>query len=446
MRRNNGMQMAAALCLMLGTFPVWYWYCTWAVREVGSAFGFTGVSLLLTAGAWAHRRFGFALERRSLLLAGIAARVAAVLLGLGGWFVLRTLLGEGAAIGAGILLWLSYLTAWEILKLPADRLLSVHAFILVCVACFVGWLLCRLQERAVFGDVNFLMLGANTALFCILRNRMMLLGTTEGRTIPNGFRLHNAGLLGGFLVSGAVLLSFRKGIAAFIGSILYALGSLLTKVFQLMTARFFQDGKTDTIASVPQPVPSRQENIWLGWALQLAVIGVTVFLVYRFRSELWDFLQQIAAGMFRLVRMLVLAKAPAPAPEVHTEYTDSVELLEALPVRERRSRAVSWQQYYRRYRQSKVPEEKFRAGYAFWMKALKHWHTEVPPNAVPARLVELSSGIPDPVLTAEVTEIYYRVRYGGHTPTAQELAEMDKLVRIVRKMLRTVHHRSVHTE
>lgn len=446
MQRNNRMQLAAALCLMTGTFPVWYWFSTWAAENVRSAFGFMGISVLLTGIAWGHRRLGFPIERKSLLLAGILARLLAVLIGVSGWFVTHLFLAQGAAIGAGVLLWLSYLTAWEMLRLPADKLLSVHAFILVCVACFIGWLLCRLQGRAAFGDVNFWMLGAEAALFCALRNRMMLLGTTEGRTLPKGFRLHNAALLGGFLMPGAVMLLCRKGITEFVGMVLNVLGELFTKVLRLMSARYFQEGTSGDTMSVTQTMPGRQANVWLGWALQLAVLGVMVFLIVRFRSELWDFLRQIAVGLFRLVRMLVLAKAPAPAPEVHTEYTDTVEMLETVSARAVQSREVSWKQFDRRYRRCRAPEEKFRAGYAFWMKALRHWKADVPPNAVPAQLVELSSGIPDPVLTAEVTEVYYRVRYGGHIPTAQEMDEMDRLVRLVRKMLRTVHHRSLHNE
>lgn len=441
MQRNNLMQLAVSLCLIMGTFPVWYWYCSWALPDTEMVFTFTGGSLLLTALAWLHRKFGFFIERKSLLLAGIIARVIAILLGVGTFFLAHLYLTMAASVGAGILVWLFYLIAWDMLRFPVDRLLSVHAFLQVCVLYFLGILLCFLQQRTPFGDVNFLVLGLEIVLFGILRNRHMLTEATAGRTLPKGFHRHNLGLMVCFMLPGVVIFQFRRQIAALTGSILKAIGAFLLKLFQLMSVRFFQEEQFHPTESVPQALPERYGNPLIGWGFCLLVAGVTIYTLIRFRSELWDFLCMLASGMYQFLRRIVLARAPALTPESHPEYTDSVELLDTLLTRSERQKQVSWHQYYRRYRHIKDPAEKFRAGYAFWMKALKHWHADIPENAVPSTLLELSSGIPDPALTTHITEIYYKVRYGEQPPTEQELAEMERLVKTIRNTLLTVHYK-----
>lgn len=428
------------LCLMLGTFPLWYWFCTWAMPDMDAAFALTGGSLLLSAIVWLHRRCGFPLERRSLLLAGLLARIAAVGMGVGVFFLMQLFFTKAAAIGAGILVWLFYLMAWELLRLPTEKLLSVHAFILLCVTYFIGLVLCRLQNRMPFGDVNYLMLGLHVALFGFLRNRMMLLKAIAGRQLPKGFHRHNLGLMACFLLPGAVLFLCRKQVTAFIGTLLKITWTFLLKVWRLMAAQFYRKETLTPTETGGTAIP-RQGNAWLGTVISLLIVGAALSLIIRFRSELWDFLRMIVSGMYRLVRKIILARAPEPYPDTHSEYTDSVELLETLPARSVRRKDSTWRQFYRTYKHTADPAEKFRAGYAFWMKALKHWHADVPPNAVPRRILELASGIPEPALTSDITEIYYRVRYGGHIPTEAELAEMEQLVRTVRKNLLTVHHR-----
>lgn len=442
MQRNNSMQLLAGLCLMSGAFPLWYWYCTWAVPQRGYAFVFTGGSLMLTALCFLHRRYGFVLESKSLLLAGVLARLLAVLLGVGSYFLVVQYLAQTAAIVAGVMVFLVYLTDWAIFRLPTDKLLSVHAFILICVAFFMGLLLSMLQ-KVEFGDICYVVFGVNMCLFGILRNRLMVTETLAGRNMPQGFWRHDLGMMALFLLPGAALFAVHKPVAEAAGYVLHLIWTFLKNFFRMLSALVY---RKDTLSPDDAMMPEmkyRQDLTWLEMLITMAAVGLLIFLIIRFRSELWDLLRQVASELLRSFRKLIHAKALPQEQESHPDYTDSVELLDTAAVHVHHQKRMTWRKYYKAYRQAKDPVQKFRCGYAFWMHALRHWHTDVPPNAVPAKLVELSSGIPDPELTAQVTELYYRVRYGGIPPTEQELAMMQQLVREVRKMLITVHHKQI---
>ena len=117
------LKLPAALCLMLGSYPAWYWLCAWQMRPAGEAFAFLGISLLLTLLAALHRHFDAPLGRKSLLAAAVLGRIAAVAVGIGGFFVVRMWYPQSGAAGAGVIFWAVYLVSW-------DRVVSRHAHVL----------------------------------------------------------------------------------------------------------------------------------------------------------------------------------------------------------------------------------------------------------------------------------------------------------------------------
>ena len=74
MKRNHFFQLLAAVCPVLGCFPVWYWFCQWQLLPRTTAFLFLGVNFVLMVIAWVHRRYTVKLEQKSLLLAGYACQ------------------------------------------------------------------------------------------------------------------------------------------------------------------------------------------------------------------------------------------------------------------------------------------------------------------------------------------------------------------------------------
>lgn len=434
MTRNTPYQLAAGLCVLLAVYPVWAWYGAWVHWPDWTAFAMTGGSLAVGVLAWIHRRVGFPLERRSLLLAGTLARLAALLLGAAGWAVSRSLLTGAGAIVLGAIVFAVYLVAWEMYRLPTESLLSVYAFILMCSAYFVGILLCILMGSTSFKAAGFLMLCATAGVFVLLRSLFRLLRTAEGRDTPRGFYGYNAVLLGGFLVLGSLLTAVGSRTFNGIFRAAAAVGRFLQRIAQFVTGLMFSDQllRLDDDDS-SGGASSGMAPLWIGYTIEAVTILLVLFLLWRFRREFADFLAQIFAGAVRAVRRLLALKAPEPVPEIHPEYTDSVELLDAQPAVRRQHQRDPLREARRRWRKATDPREKYRAGYALWLMEVRRRGAEFPPSAVPDRILEAASGIPDPTLTGRMTKVYYRVRYGEYVPDSAELAELGRILKYFRQ-------------
>lgn len=433
MTRNTPFQLAAGLCVLLAVYPIWFWYSAWVHWPAWTAFALTGGSLLVGTLAWIHRRWGFPLERRSLLLAGILSKAAGLLLGTGIWFGFRSILPTGAgSIVLGAIAGILYLIAWEMLRAQTETLLSVYAFILMCSAYFVGILLCIMMGSASFSAAGFMMLCATAGAFVLLRSLWQLRRTAEGRDTPRGFYGYNAALLGGFIVIGAVLTAVGGSLADGIFRLAAAIARYFQRLAMFVTALLFSDelirpDNEQQSGTAPAGLP-----VWIGYVIEGVMLALVLFLLWRFRREFMDFLGQLAAGFVRTLRHLIGLKAAAPVPEEHPEYTDSVELLEETKAHRRIRRRDPLREARRRWRKTVDPREKYRAGYAVWLLEVQKRGAEFPQSAVPNRILEAASGIPDPALTGRMTEVYYRVRYGEHVPDAAELQELGKILRSFR--------------
>ena len=432
MSRNTPSQLIAGLCLLLAAYPLWYWFAAWVSWPQWTAFALTGIGLVLGCIAWLHRRYGFALERQSLLLAGTVARLAAAAIGAGAWFSMHGLLSTAGAIVCGVIAGGIYLIAWEMLRFPTEMLLTAYALILVCAAWFVGILLCFLMGSTPIAWYAFLMLLGTVGAFTALHSLFSLQKTAEGRDVPGGFYGYNALLLGGFLaISGAVLLG-SNALVVWIGHAAAAVFRYLKKMAMWVTALILQgeiyklEDDEEQTGEVIQSGP-----VWLGYLIEGAVILAVVLLLWRFRREFADFIKQIVSGALQTLRHLASLKAPEPVPEEHVEYTDSVELLTAGRTSLKR-RYDPLKEARRRYRRLTDPREKYRAGYAVWLLEIKERGAEYPCSAVPKKILDASGGIPDQSKTAHMTELYYRIRYGTHSPSPAELQELDSILKEIR--------------
>ncbi|MBP0972452.1 MAG: hypothetical protein J5851_00940 [Oscillospiraceae bacterium] len=432
MNRNTFLQLAAGLCVLLGAFPLWYWFGTWVGWPWWAAFALTGGSLGLGCVAWLHRRYGFPLERRSLLLAGILARGGAALIGVGVWFAAHSFLTMAGAIVCGVIAAAVYLIAWEVFKFPPEQLLSAYAFILMAAAWFVGILLCKLQGSTPLTIPAFCMFSGTTAAFTAMHSFLRLHKTTEGRDVPGCFYGYNTLLISGFLTVSSALIFGGQALLELLFKVGAALIDYLKKLARYVTALMLQGEVYKLEENQEQESGTVQGgSMWIGYVIEGIVLLAVVILLWRFRREFLDFLRQIVSGAMHALRHLISLKVPEPVPEEHPEYTDNVELIDARPVSLRRARDPL-KEARRRYRHAKEPREKYRAGYAVWLLEIKKRGAEFPGSAVPARILEAAGGIPDPALTKHMTELYYRIRYGEYSPSPAELQELQRILKAFR--------------
>lgn len=429
------LKLPAALCLMLGSYPAWYWLCAWQMRPAGEAFAFLGISLLLTLLAAVHRHFDAPLGRRSLLAAAVLGRIAAVAVGIGGFFVVRMWYPQSGAAGAGVIFWAVYLVSWELLRpiRPAESLLSVFSFIVVCTAWFLGMLMCFLQGGRRFDGICWIMLAATAAIFAVLRNLLMLRGASGGRTgLPRGFYRYNMLLTGGFLVPGAAVLLLGGQIIAGIRTVLQWIGGWLRQIVRMLSA-LLVDPEWFTMPDDELPA-QRTDALAQGMAviallINLAVIAAAVFFLIRCRRELWELFRGWLRDLLYAFRRLTRLREPEIPPEVHAEYTDAVELLDAGRSTVRFRKPPTWRRRYRKYKRMPAGAMRFREGYALWLNRVQALGAELTAQDTPRMQLDKSGGIPDKTATAAVNAAYYRIRYGSGTPTAEEAAQLDAVLR-----------------
>ncbi len=437
MKRNNFSQLMSAVCSGLGCFPVWYWFCQWQLLPKSTAYIFLGGNFVLLFLAWVHRRYTVKLEQKSLLLAGILARIVMILFGVGCYYLFHSFMRMSGAVTGAFFMGLAYLIFWQILKLPEHALLSVYTLILVCVSYLISMIFCFLQGSPPLDRSCFVMLAFTAVLFCFLRNRLMLCEiASAGKKLPKGFYWHNFKILILFLLPPAVLFVFGKSISDGVGWLLKTVGMWLFQLFRSIVLLIFGETLFSDMLSMQNYAPQISDNPILTAVISLVIIGSVLYLLIRFRREILDTIGMVLSHLWDSVRRLISAKAPLVKESIQEEYTDSVELIQN-DVAEIHfpPKVVSWKRKYRRFRKLKPSPEHYRMGYALWLDALKNWKAEFSENDTPAQILEKSGGIPEPQLTKTITQIYYAVRYGNHVPTQNEWDSLCQLLEMVRKYL-----------
>jgi len=437
MKRNHFFQLLAAVCPVLGCFPVWYWFCGWKMLPLSMAYAFLGGNFVLMVVAWLHRRYTMKLEQQSLLLAGLLARGIMLLFGVGSYFLFSQFMNMSGAVTGAIFIGVGYLLYWQILRLPEKALLSVYSLILVCVSYVISTIFCFLQGSASLGRDCFVMLALTAVLFCILKNRLMLSEiASNGRKLPKGFYSHNLKILGLFLLPSAILFLFGERIAHAAGWFLKTVGMWLLHLVHNIALLLFGESFFSEVVATPNYSPTIADNSVLTGIICALVVGGILFLMVKFRGEFLDTIGMVLSHLWDSLRRLIFAKAPVVRTSEQMEYFDSVELLESDTAKIYHApRKISWKHQYRKFRKLPLSSENYRVGYALWLDALKHWNTDFSERDTPAKILEKSGGIPAPELAKFVTEIYYRVRYGNHIPTKSEWSMLCQLLEEVRKNL-----------
>ena len=427
------LELPAVLCLLLGSYPVWYWFIAWQQRPVWEAFALLGVSLVLGCLAALHRRLDVPIGRRSLLLAGLLARGVALVLAMIGFFVMTLWLPRAGALGGAFILYFVYLVAWQIQRPgnTAELLLSVFGFMMICTMYFLGALSCLLQGMRQFDASCWLMLAGTAAIFAVLRNLRMICEAAQGRRgLPAGLWGHNGLLVAAFLLPGVPFVLFGRQLVSGARLVLKTIWHYLVRLVEWVIVL---TGGSDLFETEELPPAARISSdpgmAMLTMLIQLLVIGGVLFFLIRFREELWEFVKTILSGIYDGIRHLLSLREPVYREMPEAGYTDSVELLEAGTARRAPvQRRIHWQQRIRRLRRIPDPAERFRAGYALWMEAVQGQGAGLTPQDTPRVILERSGGIPDPDAMARITEEYYRVRYGGAVPDPETAAALERVL------------------
>ncbi len=245
-----------------------------------------------------------------------------------------------------------------------------------------------------------------------------------GRAVlPKGTRGYNAWLIavvgavivGLFMLTGPASRIISEGIKALIRWLL----SLL---------RYHEEPDPDEgemAENTAEPIDYPMNENPIAELLTFLLGAAAVFLIVKFRRQIWGFFKEIFAPLFKVPQRY------EPTPFVD-ELSESG--FDRISARERRR---TERELYRRYRRETDPVLKYRQGYELFLVSLGK--TPFPQLATDTTAVHcdkggkaFSSRIPKAQIDGMV-EVYNRVRYGGAIPAQQELEALDEVVRAVYK-------------
>ena len=426
---NRTLCAAAALCQLLTLFPfavlcegagfgeyVWWHYivffaCAAVFRVLGAL-----------CGAWtAHGAF----SRRTKPLAVFASRAAVVVPSAG-------LCAAAAALGLNSGVYIFVLPACIIAFFGGRRSVDLEYsdvfsrgwfamyFVAGVVASIILWFV---PEKSVSSSGTFqlcVVFGVLTVAAAVLANQTNIDMRTRQRSsgeLPRGLRRYNAAVIAGVSALTVGLFLFTKPLAGLVSD---GVKALIALVLSLLRAReeVPPEEQSPLSGGGHLEVPMGDNSVYS--LLNVLVVGALITLAIRFHREIFGFLRDLFAPLFRE------NAAPEPLPFAD-EVTDIAGERSLSRSRRRREQAL-----LKRYRRESDPAARFCLGYALFLCRLSR--TSFAQTASDTTTIHAQKG-EQAFRSGRIKQlalIYDDVRYGGKKPTEQELAFEESLLRELR--------------
>ena len=271
--------------------------------------------------------------------------------------------------------------------------------------------------------------GALIILAAVLTNQTNIDTQTRQRSggravLPKGTRSYNALLIAGvgtvvvvlFLLTEPAARLLTSGIGVFLR---WLLSLLRTDEKENLEDGEMMDNTADNMEYYDNENPFAD-------LLMFLLAAVIVFLIIKFRRQIWHFFKEIFEPLFKVPQQ------DEPAP-----FVDELSASGYTQTSSREQRRTE-RELYRRYRRETDPVTKFRQGYELFLANLKR--TPFPQLATDTTTIQsdkggkaFSSRVSEQELDGMV-QVYNRVRYGGEVPQPQELEALDRIIEaLIRK-------------
>lgn len=267
-------------------------------------------------------------------------------------------------------------------------------------------------------------LGVMIVLAAILTNQTNIDLCTRQRdsgrvALPRGLRRYNCLLSAAISVAAVALLLLAAPLAELLSSGLLALLKLILSLFQNIE----YDEAEDEILSTPDG----GGQFWGGTGTSaLAVILQTLLYVGIF-VVIIAFRKQIAAFFRELIAPLFKVREEQPSLAYTDEFSELPELTRSGSHRKRE------QQLYKLYRKEHDPVLRYRLGYRFILTRLcLTQYPPVPADFTDIHRIKCERGFHSEDI-GKIFDVYNDVRYGGRTPTNEELGFEESFIEEIRR-------------
>lgn len=297
--------------------------------------------------------------------------------------------------------------------------LNLISSILVMIAMAIS------EESEVTSAARFLLcvcFATVALLSAVLANQTNIDYRTSQRdggkaVLPEGLRRYNALLVLGVVGITMGLFVFAKPIAALLRRAVVAVVSGVMYLVDIV-AGWIAKMSTDTefAGDIEPPLvePTNGAGIWNVIFALLMIAAVVLMIV--FRKAIWNAIKSLLEPLFRS-RAKTFDRPFAD--EVMSSHAKQASL---------RARKKAERELQRRYTRETSPERKYRLGYALFLARLNRTaYPPAPPDTTDAHREKGEKAFGEEL--REFSETYSRVRYGDLTPTAEELAAEEALLK-----------------
>lgn len=295
------------------------------------------------------------------------------------------------------------------------------------IACFLIYTMYSPEELAEAGkSVMIYSMLIEVLIAAILINQTNISVHTNRRKgtnalIPKGLRAYNMGMIALVAVLFGAFYTFRNQI----GYVLYQLYRLIMwLVFRFMSIFSAEpvdlSFNVDEIAGEASQI--REGNDLVTFILKIVFIAGCAAAVIIFRKKLLAVLKSFA-DIFRRKDNLTDNKDSA-----FTDYYEKI-VYEKKNKREKNTLKAA----IRAYKREQNPEKKYRLGYRSFMLWMKMNH--IPPSrsdTANTHFDKSKGAFADSDTLSEIVNLYNSIRYNSSDVTAENLAEMDKLIELIK--------------
>ncbi len=289
------------------------------------------------------------------------------------------------------------------------------------MAIFTAVLLWFTHDESIYsGGVLRLSVGfgALVVLSAVLANQTnidtLTLQRSKGMSVlPKGLRSYNAAMAAAISAVTVALFLFAKPLAGAVGEVLKALTRFILSLFKDTDE---ESGNADEeFLHTGENIEYNNGDDTLFILVEALVAAALVVLAIRFRRQIWEFLKELFAPLFRE------REQPGALP-----FADEISDSDAK--RSARSRKRTERELLKRYRGETDPMLKYRKGYALFLLKLSCTpFAGVSSDTTSAHLVKGGRAF-DAAELPDMIRTYDNIRYGERVPTKEELSRQEEII------------------
>lgn len=182
-------------------------------------------------------------------------------------------------------------------------------------------------------------------------------------------------------------------------------------------------------------LPPAEKNELLDFILWVAVVGITIILIYIYRYQIIAFIKEKIRRLKELFKKLYifLFKKREQQIDVQCDYIDTVEAIEDIDTFKKQNiggvHKTKWKKQVKKYLALDEAQNSYREGYQLLVKGVQLKGIEIKGNYTPREIRRVVEEKIKELSLKQETNIYEAVRYGESGVSVEEIARLKYVLK-----------------